>query len=320
MVMAIDVVVPSYRRSDELVRCIDALREQHLAPKKVIIVARPEDSETHSAVAAANWERLVVTEVSTPGMIAAMQRGAAASTADVIAFTDDDAAPHADWISKLTDVFEDPRVGAVGGRDVLEGQTVCAGLEVGRLLWYGHLSGNHNLGTGRPRIVDCLKGVNMAFRADALAFARNGLLRGAGAQPHNEPIMCRYVQKQGLRVVYDPAIAVDHFPAVRPSGDNRGQVDRRLVADAAHNLLVSVCALDRVRIPRQVAYSALVGSGAFPGGARVIGALLERDRDVLSRWAPSFEGMLLGLKTLAATAPAEAIVTCVDLRAAYRAA
>jgi hypothetical protein len=282
----------------------------------VVVVARLDDTATHDLIAKMAWEKVVVADVAVPGMIAAMQRGTAATTGEVVAFTDDDAVPHADWIERLVAAFTDPKVGAVGGRDVQpdEGESVTC--DVGRLTPYGRLVGNQHRGIGRARVVDCLKGVNMAFRSDALAFAKPGLLRGAGAQPHNEPIMCRWVQKQGLRVVYDPAIAVDHFPAVRMSGDTRGAADRRLVVDAAHNLVVSICALDRRRIPVQALYSVLLGGLANPGIVRALVGLARGERATVTRFLPALEGSAHAVGTLARLGSSTPVVTCEQLRTA----
>jgi glycosyltransferase involved in cell wall biosynthesis len=50
------------------------------------------------------------------GLSRARNTGAAHCTADVVAYTDDDAVPERDWIAHLADPFRDQRVMAVGGR------------------------------------------------------------------------------------------------------------------------------------------------------------------------------------------------------------
>ena len=68
-----------------------------------------------TAKANLNVELAIVVE---PGQVAALNRGIEAATGDVIAITDDDAAPRADWVARIAAAFEsDPKLGALGGRD-----------------------------------------------------------------------------------------------------------------------------------------------------------------------------------------------------------
>ncbi len=56
--------------------------------------------------------------VREPGVVAAYNRGLDTATGDVVCFTDDDAAPHADWIERIERAFgEDAALGGMGGRD-----------------------------------------------------------------------------------------------------------------------------------------------------------------------------------------------------------
>jgi hypothetical protein len=113
-------------------------------------------------------------------------------------------------------------------------------------------------------------------------------------------------------VIYDPRIVVDHAPAPRPVGDTRNGV----VADRAHNLFVSLCCLDRSRIPRQLLYSLLLGDRVSPGLARLLVAAARGEREVISRFVPAQRGVLAGLATLRRSSPADTYVTCTELRAA----
>jgi cellulose synthase/poly-beta-1,6-N-acetylglucosamine synthase-like glycosyltransferase len=169
---AIDVVVPSYARPILLERCLVALAAQTVAPRSVVVVARPDDAATWAATrAAAGVARAV--SVEAPGVVAALRAGVAATTGDAVAFTDDDAEPEPEWLARIAHHLARPGVGGVGGRDHIAGQTLPARSVVGRRFAFGRTVGDHHLGVGPARPVDILKGVNMAFRVDALALARN---------------------------------------------------------------------------------------------------------------------------------------------------
>lgn len=85
-----------------------------------------------------------------------------------------------------------PDVLGAAGRDLLQDhpemrRTEPRILDVGRLHWFGRITGNQYRGGGKPRKVDVLRGSNCLFRG---AFLRGAgldeILRGQGAQVHWE--------------------------------------------------------------------------------------------------------------------------------------
>jgi glycosyltransferase involved in cell wall biosynthesis len=315
----IDVVIPTYRRPERLVRCLFALESQHLPPARLIAVVRPDDHASkravHEAHGALNYMSLV--EVQSPGVIAAMTAGVAASTAPIIAFTDDDAAPRPDWLSRIAMHFEDKSVGGVGGRDLVIGAEGPLSKSVGQFTWFGKPIGNHHLGVGPARDVEVLKGVNMAFRAEALALPAAGLLRGDGAQVDFEVVTCAWARWQGWRLIYDPTILVDHEGAPRHGIDQRVQQTRESIYDAAYNSIVATVAVADRRPVRRLAYPLIVGSHDRPGVLRSLVALGRGERNVLVRVRPALSGRVAALRMLSSAigSPPSAVVTAASLRA-----
>ncbi len=270
--MHVSVVVPTYRRPHVLGRCLSALERQDRAPDEVIVVARREDEASHRvAHAHAPLARIVTIDVPTgsPGVVAALNAGVAVASGEVVCLTDDDAEARPDWIARIARIFElDPRVGAVGGRDwVFHGERLEEGAEsrVGLVSWFGRTTGNHHLGSGPARDVDVLKGVNLSIRGDLareVGFDRR--LRAVTTEHHWELGLCLALRRRGWRVVYDPAIAVDHRPQPRVAEDReRGERD---LADAAHNETLAM--LEHLPPAGKVAHLAWalgVGTRASPG-------------------------------------------------------
>ena len=113
-----------------------------------------DDPATSDAVAERLGEVIEVV-VSAPGHLAALEAGAAAATGDIIAFTDDDAVPRREWLRRALTHFADPRVGGVGGRDlVATGDHDPTAFVVGRIGRWGKVIGNHHVGIGPARPVD----------------------------------------------------------------------------------------------------------------------------------------------------------------------
>ncbi len=241
--MNITVVVPTYKRPDDLVRCLDALKRQTLKPARVCVIRRDVDAASAATLAAydpADLE-LTILVVTVPGVVAALNLGLENAIGEAVAMTDDDAAPHPDWLERIAAHFaRDPRIGGVGGRDrIFQGERRDdwpPDPVVGISTWYGATIGNHHCGAGPAREVETLKGVCMAFRRAAVGPLRfDTRLRGNGAQVANEYLFGGAIRRAGWRLVYDPAVLVDHYPAARPDSDARQQIDRGALRDLVHN-------------------------------------------------------------------------------------
>jgi glycosyltransferase involved in cell wall biosynthesis len=245
--MKISVIVPTYRRPNDLTRCLEALKQQTRPADEILVVVRDTDAETWTFLEGIdlNSLRLQVLTVRVSGVVAAMNIGLDVASGDLVSFTDDDAAPHSDWLERIERYFlSDPWIGGVGGRDwVYHGVQLEDGARevVGKLQWHGRVIGNHHIGVGIPREVDVLKGVNMCFRRSAIAAQRfDGRMRGTGAQVHFELEFCLSLRKAGWKLIYDPSIAVNHYRGERFDEDARDRFDKIAVFNAVYNETIAL--------------------------------------------------------------------------------
>jgi GT2 family glycosyltransferase len=300
--MRIALIVPTYRRPADLQRCLEAVASQRRPADQVIVVMRENDEPTRPIIQAADPDQQWVTVVTVraPGVVAALNAGLAVAQADIIAFTDDDAAPHPDWLQQIAARFaSDPRLGGVGGRDFVY---QCGRLEndlrgvVGRITWFGRSIGHHHLGTGRCREVDALKGVNMSFRAAALeGVSFDTRLLGSGAQVCNELGVSLAVKRRGWQLVYDPAIAVDHYPAMRHDEDRRNTFCAEAVHNAAFNEALLLCEhFGPWRRHVFMAWALVIGHRAAPGLAQWLRLCAIEPGTATTRFAASWRGRIAG--------------------------
>ena len=266
----------------------------------MIVVLRADD--VASLALASGLAGVHVITVREAGQVAALNCGCDAASGELIAITDDDARPRPDWVQMISARFEtDPRIGAVGGRDVVHLEDRIddgVATRVGRISWWGRRVGNHHLRSGLQD-VDFLKGANMAFRATARQpFDR--FLQGEGAQVCNDLEATWSVRQRARPVVYDPQVVVDHYPAPRHDEDARNA--RSILAERAeeHN---EVYALMRHAPAWQgaivLAYRLLIGKRRAPGLMLAVGA----PRSLRGRRATSFglaKARLSALSTLRA--------------------
>ena len=116
--LRISVVVCTHNRADKLASCLEHLADQSLdsSSYEVVVV---DDCSTDATLECANRHgtRAIRTERNV-GPAAARNQGVTASTAAIVAFTDDDCVPDRDWLLALLDAFREPEVLAVGGKIV----------------------------------------------------------------------------------------------------------------------------------------------------------------------------------------------------------
>ncbi len=292
-------------------RCLNAIIGQQRQPFEIIVVLRSDDTESLQLLSNFPVENLRPVFVRVPGVIAAMNAGLAAAQGDIVAFTDDDAAPWPDWLGCIEQLFQDnPQVACVGGRDwQYKGSPLALddGIETraGMMQWWGRVIGQHHWAAAGPaREVDVIKGVNCAFRADALR-AVGGFdtrLAGTGAQVHWEMAVCLALKRAGWKVLFDPSLGVDHFPAARFDEDQRGLYNSLAQRNMVYNeTLVLVEHLRGIRRVAFVVWAFLIGTRGAPGLVQVPRLmLLLRQRHAGRRWiatvAARSAGLIAGLR------------------------
>lgn len=238
----ITVLIPTFRRSRDLERCLEALKKQTRSVDEVILVVRENDGETLGFLETRSYQPLpvVIVPVTLPGQVAALNAGIQVARGEIISITDDDTAPHPDWLERIEARFlADNSVGGVGGRDrVFHGSQLEEGSRsrVGKVQWFGRVIGNHHLGVGEAREVDVLKGANMSYRRSAIGPKRfDERLRGTGAQVHNDLAFSLALKREGWKLIYDPLVLVDHFPGDRFDRDRREEFNYRATSDKIYN-------------------------------------------------------------------------------------
>jgi glycosyltransferase involved in cell wall biosynthesis len=306
--MKLSVLVPTYRRSKDLARCLEALKRQTNPVDELLVVVRDTDEETHEFLNSFEVDNLPlkVVDVVEPGQVAALNAGLAVAVGEIIAITDDDAAPHPDWLEQIEGHFlADDRLGGVGGRDWLyypgwqepEKAPGDRFLAVGKLQWFGRPIGNHHLGSGQPQEVDILKGANMSYRKTAIAdLWFNEKLKGTGAQVCNDMGFSLSVKSRGWKLLYDPAIAIDHFPAQRFDEDQRSVFNPIAQQNMAYNeTLVLLGYLPSFRKVIYLTWALMVGTRGVPGIVQMLRFLPAQKQLSIQRGLASFQGRMAGI-------------------------
>jgi cellulose synthase/poly-beta-1,6-N-acetylglucosamine synthase-like glycosyltransferase len=303
--MLVTVLIPTYRRTDDLERCLEGLKLQTQRPDEVLVVARDNDRATWQFLADYDSADLPlkVAAVITPGQVAALNQGLLSASGEIIAILDDDAKPHPQWLEVMASHFaQDPRVGGVGGRDwmYLQGQLQQCDrpehLTVGRVQWFGRTIGNHHLASGPPREVDILKGANMSYRRSAIAGLQfDPRLLGSGAQVHNDLAFSLTVKRRGWRLIYDPQVAIDHFPGMRFDEDQRSSFNDQACRNMAHNETLTLLEyLPPLQRGAFCLWAVLIGLRINPGLIQVLRRFPAERGLILRKWRATMQGRWSG--------------------------
>jgi GT2 family glycosyltransferase len=154
-------------------------------------------------------------------MTASRNIGLKQATGEIIAFIDDDAFAHDDWLSNLLPTYDDDSIGMVGGR-ALNNQPDEATIgvdRIGQISKNGKIEGNFAADSSRVLEVDHVMGCNMSYRKSVLAELGGFREDYPGISGLCEDTdMCLRVRKVGYKILFNPAATVDHIGAPQAVG------------------------------------------------------------------------------------------------------
>jgi GT2 family glycosyltransferase len=220
---SVSVIVCAYtaERWSLLLGVIESVRTQTRAPSEVIVVI-DHNEELYDRLAETVGDVTIVKNTGPRGLSGARNTGVGLADSDIVAFLDDDAEAAPDWLERLTALYDDPEVLAVGGR-------VEPVWEAGRPGYFGEeldwiVGCSHR---GLPRVASEVRnviGANMSFRLDVIRTV-GGFNISLGRQG-STPLGCEETEicirstmgAPWCRIVYEPAALVrHHVPASRGS-------------------------------------------------------------------------------------------------------
>jgi GT2 family glycosyltransferase len=308
----VTLMVPTLRRPDYLLRCLSSLTRQTSTPTEILIGCRPDDELTPPIIRMF-FDRLEIKGIEAKGVgaVGSMNSCLAEAKGHLIGLVDDDVELPPDWLERMIYHLENhPEVLGVGARDFLQDHPAMRRSEprisdVGRLYWFGRVTGNHYRGKGGPRKVDLLRGSNCLYRGGFLkSVGFDESLRGEGAQVHWELALALQARKKGKRLFYDPEMEVIHHSAPRTGDDqiHRGRFSYNATVDLAYNetLVIIKHGSGLFRVTALL-WQLLVGSQACPGMANFVRNAIRLKSSGFLKIRATFKGRFLALVTQAKT-------------------
>lgn len=185
----VSVVICAYTedRWDQICAAVDSVRAQSLPGAETILVIdhNPALFERASAVMA---DVKVVANDQAKGLSGARNTGAAHARGEIIAFLDDDAVAHEDWLKFLVDAYDNPVIAGVGGLTLPRWQTARPAWLPEEFYWVVGCNYKGMAPSDAP--VRNLIGANMSFRRDMFDLVEGGFAAGIGRTATGRPLGC----------------------------------------------------------------------------------------------------------------------------------
>lgn len=109
----VSIVIPAYNEADFIEQCLDAIQNQTVAPKEVIVV--DNNSTDKTADIAAKYPFVTVLHEPRQGVVFARDRGFDAAHGEIIGRIDVDTIMPSDWVQNIQRIFADSNVSAISG-------------------------------------------------------------------------------------------------------------------------------------------------------------------------------------------------------------
>lgn len=188
----LSVVVPFYDAERHLEACISALLGQTYPRSRYELIMVDNNSRDASAQIVGRYPDIRLLHEPQQGAYSARNRGLSEARGEIVAFTDPDCVPAADWLERLVDCMQDDEVGvAIGGYRLPEASPALALLiafenakeqvvfeSEDALRYYGH---TNNMAVKRRLFEDLGPFVERERGADALFVRRVVERRTCGA-------------------------------------------------------------------------------------------------------------------------------------------
>ncbi|WP_347304500.1 glycosyltransferase [Croceibacterium sp. TMG7-5b_MA50] len=210
--LSFSIVINTYNRADYLEDAIRGVTQLDYPAYELIVVNGPSTDATSQVLAA--WaDRVKIRQCDVPNLSVSRNIGIEAAAGDIVAFLDDDAVPHPQWLTNLAKHYADHEVGGVGGFTVdntgVQWQvckTVCD--RFGNAHSVDLFFDERQLNFPGTPYYPSLLGTNSSFRREALHAI--GGFDHTFAYLLDETDVCLRLVDAGWQIVYEPDALVFH--------------------------------------------------------------------------------------------------------------
>jgi len=274
--MKVSVIIPTYKRTAHLEKCLGSLLKQKLLPEQIIVVTVADDSQSHLIVDKAiknenNGCLIQESRIGRLNIVYAENQGLKSALGEIVCFIDDDAFAPDDWIFSIVKRYEeDPKTGGVGGPVIpfVDGKPVLEYSNVfGRMNWYGRRETNSTKIIPGPAEVDFLRGANMSFRRSLICSFDDNLL---AYWRRFEDDVCLSIKEKGYKIVCDPQIKVFHAQLHENRKDTVDQTPETIIGLHHNSLYVKLKHIKGFKKVICIFFELIWGDDTTPGCLSIV--------------------------------------------------
>ncbi|MBI4430616.1 MAG: glycosyltransferase [Candidatus Omnitrophica bacterium] len=203
--------------------CLEALHPQlDFNRHEVVVVDSSPARDTENIMSKFSWARYFRISLPLGTRPQSYSFGARQCRGKIIAMLDDDSIVFPAWLERIETLYNDQKIGAVGGRvlpknwDNKRVDKKEDGAPIGLLSSSGDIMSNLYLDPELSREVDILRGCNMSVRRNLLEQMNYFDHRFRGQNCRVEDDICLWVRRMGFKVIFEPKAVVCHRAEERP--------------------------------------------------------------------------------------------------------
>lgn len=192
---SVSIVIPVYNEASHLPACLNAIANQTVQPKEVIIVNNNSTDKTVEIAELYDFVRVI--HEPRQGVVYARDTGFNAATGSIIGRIDADTVMAHNWIETIQAIFKDGSIDAVSGRATYHDMALSRLLDVIDLKIRSYLA--RTLGDEVA-----MQGANMAIRREVWKQVKDTVCRTKGM--HEDLDLSVHTNAKGYKVAFDDTL------------------------------------------------------------------------------------------------------------------
>jgi len=216
----ISVIVPTYERTDCLLRLLDGLDHQTYRKFEIIVVDQSAERDPRKERGfRAFGRRLKVVRPERANRSYAKNLGTRYATGEILVFCDDDIEVEPDFLSTHVSAYADKSVGAVSCRLTEQHLPSLKTNRILRITWYGQMVAGYQSNTSC--YVKSLVGGNMSVLRSVKEYVGEFDPSFGGTSVFEEPDFSSRILRAERRIFFTDKTSVNHLP--HPGGSTHGK-------------------------------------------------------------------------------------------------
>jgi len=227
----VSVVIPTYKRPQELQICLKSVLSQTLQPAEIIIADDNPQSQLEKTVLLKYKEVRYLKNPANLGLVLNKNRAAFEADCPIIVNVDDDVVLEKHYLERVIACFKDKTVGAVSGQLIEDPDYkrfnlyyfllrlpffILKKTKVGKVWPIGEASSGFE---GRQRLsCDWLGGGALALRRDVFARVKGRDLGFKGSGEFEETDLTFRIKKLGFKLIFEPTAVAHHLRSPKRCG------------------------------------------------------------------------------------------------------